>query len=63
MGWTSKGKKSKKINNLEDKIRVLETKIHNEENIKLHNRHKREVDEIFDDIPEGIRVRSRCQWY
>ena len=31
--------------------------------MKLHNRHKREVDEIFDDIPEGIRVRSRCQWY
>lgn len=29
----------------------------------MHNRHKRDVDEIFDDIPEGIRVRSRCQWY
>ena len=29
----------------------------------MHNRHKREVDEIFDDIPEGIRVRSSCQWY
>ena len=29
----------------------------------MYNRHKQEVDEIFDDIPEGIRVRSRCQWY
>lgn len=29
-----------KIYNLENKIKVLETKLHNDEYIKLYNRHK-----------------------
>ena len=56
-------KKKQKIHNLENKIKVLEAKLHNDENIKLHNRHKQELDEMYDDIAEGIRIHSRCQWY
>ena len=29
----------------------------------LYNRHKQELVEIFDDIPEGTRIRIGCQWY
>ena len=47
----------------ENEIKLLRTKLQNDENVKLFNRHKQEQDEICDDIAEGIRIRSRCQWY
>ena len=52
-----------KIHNLENKGKALEIKLHIDENIKLYNRHKQELDEVFNDIAEGIWIRSRCQWY
>ena len=39
--------KKQKIHNLENTIKVLETKLHNDENIKLYNKHKQELDELF----------------
>ena len=59
----SNSRQKEKVHKLENKIKVLETKLQNDKNIKLHNRHKQELDEIFDNIAEGIRIRSRCQWY
>ena len=47
----------------ENEIKFLKTKLQNDENVKLFNRHKQERDEICDDIAEGIRIRNRFQWY
>ena len=54
------GRRNRFRNNLENKIKVLETKLHHDENVKLYNRHKQELDEIFGDIAECIRIESRC---
>ena len=56
-------KKKLKIHNFENKIKVLETRLHNDENMKLCNWHNQGLDEIFANIAEGTRIRSRCQWY
>ena len=42
--------KKQKTHNLENKMKVLETKLHNDENIKLYNTYKQELDEFFEII-------------
>ena len=49
----SKGKKSKK-HSLENKQKFLDLWYINGKN---------QLEEIYDDIAEGIKVRSECQWY
>ena len=34
-----------------------------DEQLKWDFLKSQELDEIFDDITEGLRIRSRCQWY
>ena len=34
-----------------------------EENQCLYNKCKRDLEDIYDNIAEGRRIRSRCQWY
>ena len=41
----------------------LETTLTLFENKCLYDKCKRDIEEIYDNIAEGIRIRSRCQWY
>ena len=55
-------RRKKKVN-LEKKLSILENDLNNNRNLQLYNECKKELDEIYENITEGIRVRSRCQWY
>ena len=46
---------------LEHKLKNLENNI--EENRKLYNHYKNELKTIYDHIAEGIKLRSKCEWY
>ena len=48
---------------LEAKLIILENDLNNSTCLQEYNECKKELDEIYENIAEGIRVRSRCQWY
>ena len=48
---------------LETTWKLFEKNLSIEENQRLYDKYKRNVEEIYDNIAEGIRIRSRCQWY
>ena len=48
---------------LEATLKLLEKNLSTEENQCLYDKCKRDLEEIYDNIAEGIRIRSRCQWY
>ena len=43
-------------------IKLLEKNLLTEENLCLYGKCKRDFEEIYDNIVEGIRIRSSCQW-
>ena len=47
---------------LETTLKLLEKNLSTEENQCL-DKCKRDLEEIYDNIAEGIRTRSSCQWY
>ena len=42
-------------------IKLLEKNLLTEENLCLYGKFKRDFEEIYDNIVEGIRIRSSCQ--
>ena len=48
--------------NLENQLRKLEGKL-DEDNLSKYNSVKNGLDEIYDHIAEGTRIRSKCDWY
>ena len=40
-------------------IRVLESDLNNKENLNLYNKYKLKLELIYDDIAEGIRLRTK----
>ena len=48
--------------NLENQLKKLEGKL-DEDNLSKYNSVKNELDEIYDHIAEGKRIRSKCDWY
>ena len=48
---------------LENKLKELEGNLNTEDNIPSCNIYKKERDSIYDHIAEGIRIRSKCDWY
>ena len=48
--------------NLENQLKKLEEKL-DEDNLSKYDSVKNELDEIYDHIAEGIRIRSKCDWY
>ena len=48
---------------LENKVKELEGNLNTEDNIQSYNIYKKELDSIYDHIAEGIRIRSKCDWY
>ena len=47
---------------LENQLKKLEGKL-DEDNLSKYNSVKNELDKIYDHIAEGIRIRSKCDWY
>ena len=48
--------------NLENQLKKPEEKL-NEENLSKCNSANNELDNIYDHIAEGTRIRSKCDWY
>ena len=48
---------------LENKLKELEGNLNTEDNIQSYNIYKKELNSIYDHITEGIRIRSKCDWY
>ena len=47
----------------EQKLKNLENILTSEENRKLYNHYKNELETIYDPIADGIRIRSKYEWY
>ena len=58
----AKIRKQHKID-LEHKLKNLENNLTSEENRKLYNHYKNELETIYDHIADGIKIRSKCEWY
>ena len=56
-----KGNKNKL--NLESELKKLEISLDDANNLGKYNSIKNELDAIYDHIAEGIRIRSKCEWY
>ena len=48
---------------LETTLELLKKKLSAEENQSLNDKFKQDLGEIYDNIAEGIPIRSRCHWY
>ena len=57
-----KKEKNQRTQNLENKIEVLETKSYDNENIKMYNRVKQDLEEIGDEKAEGNRKKQWKRW-
>ena len=58
----AKIRKQHKID-LEQKLKNLENNLTSEENRKLYNHYKNELETIHDHIANDIRIRSKCEWH
>ena len=56
-------KGNKKILNLECELKNLEISLDGANNLGKCNSIKNELEAIYDHIAEGIRIRSKCDWY
>ena len=48
---------------IEIKIKVLQTKLYEAENIKMYNSAKQKLERIVDEMVQGNRIRPRRQWF
>ena len=53
----------KQRTNLENHQKIFEKCLGEDDNLSKYNAIKNKLDEIFDHITEGIRIRSKCDWY
>ena len=58
----AKVKKSKQYS-LENKLKLLQSNLNCGINSVEYINCKSQLEEIYDDIAEGIKVRHKCQWY
>ena len=56
-------KKEKKQHELESKLKLIEKSLSCDKNIEEYHKCKADLDEIYDNIAEGVKIRSKCQWY
>ena len=56
-------KKRKKQHTLESKLKKLEKSLSCDKNVEEYHKCKDELDEVHDNIAEGAKIRSKCQWY
>ena len=55
--------KSEKLSRLEVKLKELEQNLNNDEAKEQCNAYRGEIKEIYDEISDGIKIRSKCGWY
>ena len=55
--------KREKIAELESKLKEFEENLNNVENLEQYKLYKTELSEFYDDISNGIKIRSKCNWY
>ena len=58
----AKEKRQQRIN-LENQLKILEKSLDEDDKLSKCNAIKNELDAIYDHITEGIRIRSKCDWY
>ena len=51
------------ISNLESKLKKLEISLDDANNLGKYDSIKNELDVIYDHVAEGIRIRSKYDWY
>ena len=56
-------KKEKKELELESKLKILEKCLSYDKDIEEYHKYKADLDKSYDNIAEGVKIRSRCQWY
>ena len=56
-------KRKKQRINLELKLKNPENNLNSEEKRKLYNDCKNDLETIYDFIADGIKIRSKCEWY
>ena len=62
----SKKKSQEKRENLarlEGKLKELEQNLNCDENLEQYGIYKNELNDIYNDISNGIKIRSKCDWY
>ena len=57
-----KKQKRQQTANLENQLKELEKNL-DEDNLSKYNSVKNELDVIYDQITEDMRIRSKCNWY
>ena len=55
--------RKQKILNLENELKKLDISLDDANNLGKYNSIKNELDAIYNHIAEGIRIRSKCDWY
>ena len=55
--------RKQKILNLESELKKLEISLDDANTLGKYNCIKNELEAIYDHIAEGIRIRSKCDWY
>ena len=52
-----------KVSFLEKKLKDLGQNLNNEEKKLQYNSLKDELNDIYEEISNGVKIRSRCNWY
>ena len=52
-----------KLSRLEVKLKELEQNLSNDETKEQYNVYRGEINEIYDDISNDIKLKSKCNWY
>ena len=55
--------KREKLSRLEVKLTELEQNLSNDETKEQYNAYRGEINEIYNEISNGIKIRSKCDWY
>ena len=65
MVFSKKKSKEKRENlaRLEGKLKELEQNLNCDENLEQYGIYKNELNDIYNDISNGIKIRSKCDWY
>ena len=48
---------------LEKKLKELESNLNSEANFNEYTKYKKDIELIYERIAEGVKIRSKCQWY
>lgn len=47
----------------EEKLKELEAKLKSEKNFNDHTKCRNDIEYIYENAVEGVKIKSKCQWY